>query len=269
MKLNAGDFVKAAVTSERVSTLIRTWESKKSFDVTENMDAPTKTKAAAHFQSCLEASQAIGAQITAKAIERALKVVSGDGDVSAKDLGKMNEDISSRLCDELESVHFLCINSQKAAYYDPQEPPFGEQVKDNFPLAIYEIDEAGKCLALGRSTACVFHLMRTVEVGIRAVAAYIGIPDPIKPSDRNWGKILEKIATENQNVKPGPEKDFRQGIYASLDAIKDAWRNTTMHVEIKYTDEEAEEIYGFVRSFMKKIASRMDESGTNVAELLS
>jgi hypothetical protein len=34
-----------------------------------------------------------------------------------------------------------------------------------------------------------------------------------------------------------------------------------MHVESKYTDEEAEHILVAVKGFMKKLASRMDEEG--------
>jgi hypothetical protein len=34
-----------------------------------------------------------------------------------------------------------------------------------------------------------------------------------------------------------------------------------MHVENKYTDDEAEDIFRAVRGFMKKLASRMDENG--------
>jgi hypothetical protein len=41
--------------------------------------------------------------------------------------------------------------------------------------------------------------------------------------------------------------------------------NPTMHVESKYTDEEAEHIFIAVRGFMKKLASRMDESGQPLA----
>jgi hypothetical protein len=38
-----------------------------------------------------------------------------------------------------------------------------------------------------------------------------------------------------------------------------------MHVENKYTTDEAEHIFVAVRGFMKKIASRMDENGQPVA----
>jgi len=38
-----------------------------------------------------------------------------------------------------------------------------------------------------------------------------------------------------------------------------------MHVETKYTPEEALHIFDAVKAFMKKVASRMDENGMPLA----
>lgn len=38
-----------------------------------------------------------------------------------------------------------------------------------------------------------------------------------------------------------------------------------MHVEKKYTDDEAEHIFSAVKGFMKGLASRMDEDGFPLA----
>jgi hypothetical protein len=56
-----------------------------------------------------------------------------------------------------------------------------------------------------------------------------------------------------------------QSLFASLDAVKNPWRNATMHVENKYVPEEAEHIFAAVKGFMKELASRMDESGQPLA----
>jgi hypothetical protein len=50
-------------------------------------------------------------------------------------------------------------------------------------------------------------------------------------------------------------------LYASLDAVRNPWRNAPMHVERKYTDDEAEHIFVAVKGFMMKLASRCDEDG--------
>ena len=144
---------------------------------------------------------------------------------------------------------------------------FGNDTKDKFQSAHYEIDEAGNCLALGRSSASVFHLMRIMEIGLSAVAKCLQITDPVKPAERNWGSIL-RFVREAINAKWPTAADRMTGdgalfeaIYASLDAVKNPWRNATMHVENKYTDEEAEDIFLAVKSFMKKLSSRCDENG--------
>ena len=41
---------------------------------------------------------------------------------------------------------------------------FGNFVEDHFPSASPEISEAGKCFALARYSATVFHLMRVLEI---------------------------------------------------------------------------------------------------------
>jgi hypothetical protein len=50
-----------------------------------------------------------------------------------------------------------------------------------------------------------------------------------------------------------------------LDAVKNPWRNATMHVEKKYTPEEALHIHSSVRGFMMRLADRMDENGIPIA----
>ncbi|MCW5773759.1 MAG: hypothetical protein KIT16_19110, partial [Rhodospirillaceae bacterium] len=102
-----------------------------------------------------------------------------------------------------------------------------------------------------------------------SIADCLGIPPPVKAADRNWGKILEKIKDEMQRRNTSApaawsnpaDRDFFAEAYVSLDAVRVAWRNTTMHVENKYSPEEAEHILVAVRGFMKKVASRLDEQG--------
>jgi hypothetical protein len=86
-----------------------------------------------------------------------------------------------------------------------------------------------------------------LEIGIRAVAKSLGIPDPIKPSNRNWHQILKSIKDENdarvarkaKSWKDQRDKEFFVSAYVSLDAVRVAWRNPTMHIENKYTPDEA------------------------------
>lgn len=180
-------------------------------------------------------------------------------------------DLLSRVTDELQDRVFLALPPESAALYTPAQPLFGAQVEAQFPTAAFEIEEAGKCRALGRYTACVFHLMRAFEVSIRGVARCLGIPDPLKPAERNWGNVLKAVKAEMDRRWPtaadrqaGDGRTF-EALYASLDAVKNPWRNTTMHVEGKYTEEEARHIWNATEGFMRALASRCDETGAPLA----
>jgi hypothetical protein len=164
------------------------------------------------------------------------------------------------------------MGEKEAALY--REPWAGwVPTLERFPEAISDVEEASKCFAFDRHTACVFHLMRVAETGIRSVARCLRIPDPVKPAERNWGIILRTIKGEmERRSKASPidwanpaDAAFFDQCYASLDSIKNAWRNPTMHMAHKYTGEEAEDILGAVRGFMRKLASRMDEQGQPLA----
>jgi hypothetical protein len=75
---------------------------------------------------------------------------------------------------------------------------FGKEVNDRFPMAIDDIEEAGKCLALGRATACVLHAMRIIEVGLRALAKALNIP--FAPSWKSYlNQISSRIAEKHKN----------------------------------------------------------------------
>jgi hypothetical protein len=192
--------------------------------------------------------------------------------ITYKNIPDWIQDIAITFRRELTLMKTFCVSEAKQGYFDIDLETFGKKFSAAFPSAIYEIDEAGKCYALGRSTACVFHLMRAMEIGIRTAARALGIPDPVKGSERNWGAMLKKIKDEidrRNGTKPPSwqpkDRELFEEAYVSLDAVRVAWRNTTMHVENKYTEDEAEHIFVTVRGFMKKLASRMDEQGQPAA----
>lgn len=156
----------------------------------------------------------------------------------------------------------LIIRPENAWLLNPPVPLFGVGVNSGFSSLTYEMEEAGKCLALGRSTASVFHLMRIMEGALKAVHNCLGISVALEGANRNWGSILVRIKNDiSTRGSRWAEKEYFNEVYARLDAIKDAWRNSTMHVENKYTEEEAKIIFEYTRAFMQKIAARMDEAG--------
>ncbi|MGA9008747.1 MAG: hypothetical protein WB495_18165, partial [Xanthobacteraceae bacterium] len=209
----------------------------------------------------------LGAPITTLATQEA-EVSIGQPYANWGSVRKSFDDITNSLRRELSLISVLIIEQKWQRYFVPDEPLFGADFAAKFKtIGAYELDEAAKCLALGRSTASAFHLMRLLEIGIRAMARCLKIPDPLKPAERNWAIILKHIWDGTEKKWPttaarmAGDGALFESLYASLDAVKNPWRNETIHVEKKYTDDEAEHIFVAVKGFMKLLASRMDENG--------
>jgi hypothetical protein len=173
---------------------------------------------------------------------------------------ELRNGISSEMTDQL----FLWIPPERAKFFNETEKTFGKDVASNFPSALSEIREAGNCYSTGASTACVFHLMRVMEIGLRAVYASLELPfDP----NVSWGSILKEWG--HDQIKSNPTANarlmldlpFYQNARATVSSVKDAWRNATMHFDRSYNESEALEIITAVRGFMKCVAEKIDEKG--------
>jgi hypothetical protein len=160
------------------------------------------------------------------------------------------------LLHHLEGRQFLYVTPSQAEYFQPLL--FGLEVAERFPEAMDDVEAAGRCLALGQGTACVFHLMRVMEVGLRALAKKLKIP--YAPS---WEQYLRQIA-EKIYQKPKlktviwkRDEPVYRDIHGDLQAVKLAWRNPTMHVQRSYAAEQAGEIYAAVKRFMQDLAVKL------------
>jgi hypothetical protein len=172
--------------------------------------------------------------------------------------------LRKRIDDELKNRKFLAISPGKSAFYRTLDL-FGDKVTKAFPSARKDIEEAGTCYACGRSTAAVFHLMRVMEVGLRALGASLNNPDLDPRKNPSWERILKPCDDELRKPiadrRPEWRTDdlFYSNATANLRAVKDAWRNPTLHVEVDYDDERALEILNAVKSFMRHLALRCGE----------
>ena len=205
----------------------------------------------------------LGLTTSAKTIRKLLRLCSNEK-ATYQELRDLAIELRGRLFDEMEETLLLSIDSAKAPYYT-QEKPFGEQVSQSFPSTVFDTEEAAKCLALNRSTAAVFHLMRVLEAGLNALADDLGVSF----NRTNWQTIIDRIEKEikkRQKAGPGPKPTAAQKaawkskieFYAEAAVqfafLKDAWRNRTQHVGAVYTEEKAESIFGHVRTFMQDLA---------------
>ncbi len=184
---------------------------------------------------------------------RALKVCK-DGD----SLSRVAERLQADLHSELKGKNFYGIEGKRIQFLE-KAALFGDEVFKNFTSANQDIYEAGMCLAFERGTACVMHLSRVAEVGLRALAAELRVS-----SQNDWGKYLSGIEKELTNrfkasgARSANEQFFAEA-HITLDAVRRAWRNPAMHVEKTYSVDQAEAILGSVRSFMRHLATRLKE----------
>ena len=112
-----------------------------------------------------------------------------DGQINSNELLTLLSELYNRMYDEAEEKYLVSTKSSGAKYFKIGAKSFGEDLQNKFPSAQFELEEATRCLAFERPTAAVFHLMRILEIGIAAISKCVGIPDPVKPAQRNWGAI--------------------------------------------------------------------------------
>ncbi len=170
------------------------------------------------------------------------------------DAHRLSEDLFLRLYDELKDRQLFILPSGNAEFYNIKESFLGKDIIDKFPNATTDAVEAGNCFAVGRYTACVFHLMRIMEDCVQKIGTII---TGINTEDKNWYNIIIDVRKKIKAMFPD-EKDSERIKWDSalnhLDSVRSAWRNTTMHPKQTYTEEEAEEILNCVKGFTRQLA---------------
>ncbi len=167
-----------------------------------------------------------------------------------------------RINHELEQIVFLRVDPSRVGFFEGRER-FGEEVEKAFPSARYDMEEAAKCFALNRYTACVLHLNRVLEVGLDALKKKAGVAS----HSPTWNAALAQI---EKATSAKPEKDktpderaedtFVRDAVHFLTTVKNAVRNPSVHkVERTYTDESAKEVYMAIRAFMRHLATQLTE----------
>lgn len=174
--------------------------------------------------------------------------------ILAKDL----EELRNRIMDELDDRHFFYVSGEGASLYESEEP-FGTPVSLKFGATTTDINEAAKCLALERYTAAVFHLMRVMEIGVQELGVKLGVANT---TEKAWGVLTTEMDAALRQRYPRnmtPAQKEEQANYAQvlshLNGVRIAWRNPTMHPKSSYTGDEAREVFGHAKSFMRDLAS--------------
>jgi len=115
-----------------------------------------------------------------------------------------------------------------------------------------EINEAGKCLAFSRPTACGFHILRAVEIGLKGyvLAATGTLP---KINNRNWGEYI------TQMTNAGASSNL-----IDLLKILKTKRNPVMHPQDSLELEEAIGIFCICQNVIETLISDVRAKGLEI-----
>jgi hypothetical protein len=169
---------------------------------------------------------------------------------------------------EIEGMVFGFIPKDHGSYFQ-QDALFGVDVNEKIHGAKDDIREAGNCYAHGTYTACVYHLMRVSEFGLRRVAQKLRIKltdkgKPILVEFATWDKVItgcKNKITAIRLLSAGPKRQAQLELYSDAADhclfMKDIWRNNASHTRKPYSQAEALAVMGRVRDFMKFLAANV------------
>lgn len=183
------------------------------------------------------------------------------GAVQPQDFANLAENariVRQALLDDLSRHLFFYIPDEYRHLMEQSNRAFGDKVEVVFTDAKRDIEAAARCLALNEWTACVFHLMRVLEHGLRPMARHFNVSFDIS----SWHQVIQGIENGIAGLrnKQGLQASDRDEItYYSQAAsqfryFKDAWRNHVSHSREHYDERDAWQIFTHVREFMQHIA---------------
>jgi hypothetical protein len=121
--------------------------------------------------------------------------------------------------------------------------------------------------SLEHNTACVFHMMRIAELGMRALAHERQISFKKHPLEwADWENIIDQIDANAKaattTMSRGPERDAARAFYTSavaqLRAFKET-RNRVMHTRGSFDELDAQRAINQVREFMNGLSAKIGE----------
>jgi Skp family chaperone for outer membrane proteins len=110
--------------------------------------------------------------------------------------------------------------------------------------------------------------MRAAEIGLRALAVYLGITLPLPLELAGWQELINKIESEikakRQNLAKGSVKDeelkFCSNAVALFAHLNDAYRIHVAHARQIYEEDQARSILDRTKEFLESLATKIKES---------
>jgi hypothetical protein len=167
---------------------------------------------------------------------------------------------------ELKERLFLFIPLHRASFHE-NSSIISEKAKMAFPSVVTDMRDAGNSYAVGLYNACVYHLMRAVEIGLQKLASSLNVTFPNHPIDlANMKDIIlgmEKKIREYQNQPKTPQREEELTFYSraaiQCDHFKDAHRNHVAHARSDHNEAKALSIMRSVQEFYHAISEKLKE----------
>jgi len=256
LEINGPLFVGVVAQMTRYETTIEI-RRKQGEDVNVSMADDLRKIFSAQMQSLLIDLKTLDALVTHAAATELDRHLLTDRNFTFGELHFKLREMKNTLLRELDLRKLFVLDTRRSIYYAPAGKLIADAVLQRFPQLLDDIEGAGHCVATGEGTAAVMHLMRVMEVGLKALSNCNLLGIPYAPT---WESYLAQIQTkigEQYKLKSSDwlahEKFFRDAS-GDLLTVKQAWRNPSMHIERKYSAEEAEDIFKAVRRFMERLA---------------
>ncbi|HXC36803.1 MAG TPA: hypothetical protein VNV43_13070 [Candidatus Acidoferrales bacterium] len=203
---------------------------------------------------------------TRSRLEHFQTLLNGDQDIPCTVINSESHGIMVSLDNEIKEQRLVYVPSSKADYFE-KEKLFGDAVYSAFPKAREEIKDAGNCLACDLNEAAIFHLMRVVEYGLRALAKKLGVTITDEDMEyKQWQQIIDAIYSRIRVITESPKgtpkekaemREFYNGAMSEFSGFKDVWRNSIMHSRGRYKPGEASSVYDRVKVFMQRLAAKV------------
>src|ERR1039458_495119 len=176
--------------------------------------------------------------------------------------------IKDSIVQELVKRKFVYIHTGEQRYFE-NDCLFGKDVEKAFGSARTDLIEAGNCKALDLHTAAVFHLMRVVERGLRALAKslgiekinekeleYVGLNPLIEEVEKTVEIVVKPIALSKNSESKDRDLAYYRGLLVDLRHFKDVDRDPVSHTRKTYDPRTAPVVFRNVESFMKRQIGR-------------
>jgi hypothetical protein len=192
-----------------------------------------------------------------------------------KHMAELTIDLQDAFMAKVGEDAFLVVPSNRRVYYETTTFLLTNDDSQKLGAALDDIGEAGKCFALDRWTACVFHLMRAVEATLHLWAPIVGVTltRPLELEDmgtiiNNVGAELErKIKYWEQQSKSHQkveELEFFSALNLDFRCFKNEWRNKGAHARFSFNESQAKDAMTHVGAFLHLVSSRLQTAPIGV-----